>query len=83
MIGTPALGAGEPAGDPAHELRRRHLDVYNPVHPAAEPVQRLVQLRRAATTTANRRALLYGAAFLVIALLVSTKLPLRPNEESH
>jgi hypothetical protein len=43
----------------------------------------MVQLRRAATTTGNRRALLYGAMFLVIALLVSTKLPLRPNEESH
>jgi len=43
----------------------------------------MVQLRRDATTAANRRALLYGALFLVIALSVSIKLPLRPNEESH
>jgi MFS family permease len=43
----------------------------------------MVLLRRTATTAGNRRALLYGAAFLVIALAVSIKLPLRANQESH
>jgi EmrB/QacA subfamily drug resistance transporter len=56
-------------------------EVFAKVEPATRT--EMVQLRRAATTTGNRSALLYGAAFLVIALLVSTKLPLRPNEESH
>jgi MFS family permease len=56
-------------------------EVFARVEPATRT--EMVQLRRAATTTGNRRALLYGAMFLVIALLVSTKLPLRPNEESH
>jgi MFS family permease len=56
-------------------------EIFARVEPATRT--EMVQLRRAATTTGNRRALLYGAVFLVIALLVSTKLPLRPNEESH
>jgi EmrB/QacA subfamily drug resistance transporter len=56
-------------------------EVFARVEPATR--SEMVQLRRTATTAGNRSALLYGAVFLVIALLVSTKLPLRPNEESH
>lgn len=55
-------------------------EVFANVPPEARGEMTL--LRRAATTAANRRALLYGGLFLVIALVVSTKLPLRPNE-SH
>src|SRR5882724_289658 len=36
--------------------------------------------RRAATTDGNRKALLYGAAFILLGLLVSTRLPLRAGE---
>jgi hypothetical protein len=32
--------------------------------------------RRAATTGGNRKALLYGAGFVLLGLLVSTQLPL-------
>jgi EmrB/QacA subfamily drug resistance transporter len=56
-------------------------EVFAKVPPETRP--EMVQLRRDATTAGNRRALLYGAAFLVIAFAVSMKLPLRPNEESH
>jgi len=56
-------------------------EVFAKVPPAAR--QEMVLLRRNATTAGNRRALLYGAAFLVIALGVSIKLPLRANQESR
>jgi hypothetical protein len=36
--------------------------------------------RRVATTDGNRKALLYGAGFVLVGLLVSTKLPLRAEE---
>jgi len=35
--------------------------------------------RRAATTDGNRKALLYGAAFILLGLLVSTRLPCGPG----
>jgi EmrB/QacA subfamily drug resistance transporter len=40
----------------------------------------LTQLRRVATTSGDRQALFYGAGFAMLALLVSTALPLRPKE---
>jgi EmrB/QacA subfamily drug resistance transporter len=38
------------------------------------------QARRAATAEGNRKALAYGAAFVLLGLLVSTRLPLRAQE---
>ena len=39
--------------------------------------------RRVATTSGNRKALLYGAAFVLLGLLVSTWLPLRAQEQGR
>jgi EmrB/QacA subfamily drug resistance transporter len=39
--------------------------------------------RRAATTDGNRKALLYGAGFVLLGLLVSTRLPLRAQEQGR
>ena len=44
MVGPPAVGAGEPAGEPAHQLLGGDLDVDDPVHPAAERLQEVIQL---------------------------------------
>ena len=63
------------------EKGEQGAEVFARVEPATR--SEMVQLRHTATTAGNRSALLYGAVFLVIALLVSTKLPLRPNEESQ
>jgi hypothetical protein len=39
--------------------------------------------RRVATTDGNRKALLYGAGFALVGLLVSTRLPLRAPEQGR
>jgi MFS family permease len=39
--------------------------------------------RRLATAEGNRKALLYGAAFILLGLLVSTRLPLRAQEQGR
>lgn len=39
--------------------------------------------RRAATTDGNRKALLYGAGFVLLGLLASTRLPRRAHEEGR
>jgi EmrB/QacA subfamily drug resistance transporter len=52
--------------------------VFDRVPPAAR--EELLQLRRTATVEGDRRALLYGAGFALLGLLVSTRLPLRPSE---
>ena len=44
--------------------------------PAATRTQMLAE-RRVAVTSGNRKALLYGAGFILLGLLVSTRLPLR------
>jgi EmrB/QacA subfamily drug resistance transporter len=43
----------------------------------------LTAIRRQATTDANRRALLYGAAFAFLGVLVSTRLPAKLRESKH
>ncbi len=40
----------------------------------------MIAARRVATTNGNRKALLYGAGFILLGLLVSTRLPLRAQE---
>jgi hypothetical protein len=44
--------------------------------PPATRTQMLAE-RRVAVTSGNRKALLYGAGFILLGLLVSTRLPLR------
>ncbi len=39
--------------------------------------------RRVATARGNRKALLYGAGFILLGLLVSTRLPLRAREQGE
>ncbi|HEX3532269.1 MAG TPA: MFS transporter [Thermoanaerobaculia bacterium] len=41
----------------------------------------MIAARRVATTNGNRKALLYGAGFILLGLLVSTRLPLRAQEQ--
>ena len=41
----------------------------------------MIAARRIATTNGNRKALLYGAGFILLGLLVSTRLPLRAPEQ--
>ncbi|MBW8878930.1 MAG: MFS transporter [Acidobacteria bacterium] len=41
----------------------------------------MIAARRVATTNGNRKALLYGAGFILLGLLVSTRLPLRVPEQ--
>jgi hypothetical protein len=43
----------------------------------------LTAIRRQATTDANRRALLWGAAFAFLGVLVSTRLPARLRESEQ
>ena len=43
----------------------------------------LAASRRVATTNGNRKALLYGAAFILLGLVVSTRLPLRAQEQGR
>jgi hypothetical protein len=49
--------------------------VFERLPPAAR--QDMAEARRAATVEGNRRALLYGAGFVLLGLLISTRLPLR------
>jgi EmrB/QacA subfamily drug resistance transporter len=50
-------------------------DLFDRLPPATR--QEMIAARRAATVEGNRKALLYGAGFVLLGLLVSTRLPLR------
>jgi hypothetical protein len=43
----------------------------------------MLAARRVATTDGNRKALLYGAGFVLLGLLASTRLPRRAKEEGR
>jgi EmrB/QacA subfamily drug resistance transporter len=53
-------------------------EIFNQLSPPAR--QEMLAMRRVATTDGNRKALLYGAFFALLGLLVSTQLPLQLPE---
>jgi EmrB/QacA subfamily drug resistance transporter len=53
-------------------------ELFNRLPPASR--QEMTEARRAATVEGNRKALLYGAGFVLLGLLISTRLPLRAAE---
>jgi len=53
--------------------------VFDRLPPAARA--QMSEARRVATARGNRKALLYGAGFILLGLLVSTRLPLRAKEQ--
>ncbi len=53
-------------------------DLFDRLPPGAR--EEMIEARRAATVDGNRKALLYGAGFVLLGLLVSTRLPLRAQE---
>ena len=53
--------------------------VFDRLPPAART--QMAEARRVATARGNRKALLYGAGFILLGLLVSTRLPLRAKEQ--
>jgi EmrB/QacA subfamily drug resistance transporter len=50
-------------------------DLFDRLPPAAR--REMIEARRAATVDGNRKALLYGAGFVLLGFLISTRLPLR------
>jgi len=85
LQGTVAASAGIPAAEkPAIDamLRRQSSSlafgaggIFDRLPPATR--DEMTAARRVATTDGNRKALLYGAGFILLGLLVSTRLPLR------
>jgi len=61
--------------DHASELAFGGTDLFSHLPDATRSA--LSELRRDATTTGNRAALLYGAAFAFLGLLISTRLPVK------
>jgi EmrB/QacA subfamily drug resistance transporter len=55
-------------------------ELFNQLPPGTR--QEMSEARRAATVEGNRKALLYGAGFVLLGLLVSTRLPLRAAEHA-
>ena len=79
-------GAAKPAVD--QRLRRQAsglafgtAGVFDALTPRAR--EEMSAARRVATTDGNRKALLYGAGFALVGLLVSTRLPLRAPEQGR
>ena len=79
-----------PAAKPAiEETIRQHASglafgsggLFDRLPPPAR--DEMARFRRIATTDGNRRALLYGAGFILLGLLVSTRLPLRAAQEQE
>jgi hypothetical protein len=75
------------AAKPQIELRLRQQSsglvfsaggVFDQLPPATRT--EMLAARRLATASGNRKALLCGAAFILLGLLFSTRLPLRPQE---
>jgi EmrB/QacA subfamily drug resistance transporter len=56
-------------------------DVFDRLPPATRA--EMLAARRLATASGNRKALLCGAGFILLGLLFSTRLPLRPQEQGR